>query len=152
MKNQFPSAFRKTLLNLSLLAYAVVSSGQPRQATVIRDPCLNVRWQLQADPTHPAGPGRLVEFSGSFASGDPQREQWPLIRAGDCVLVTQSTGWVTALLMAVALEPARVGESFRVRLASGLGEGSRFFGGPVVQVEATGAGAARWLYGNGRQR
>ena len=118
-----------------------------RPAEVVRDPCLQRIWQLVRNPDHPAGPGRWVEVASSLGR-EQLLESRVAIRAGDRVLVKQSSEWMEAKFGAVALESARVGERLLVRLTTGVSAAP----GPVVTVEATAAGAAEWRSERGAGR
>ena len=105
-------------------------SGPDRLIREIDDPHLGTRWLLLRDAGHPAGPGRLVPFfpqarpsfqrGNDRASGD---QGWavpmPVIRAGDRLVLEESSPVVEAHLEAVALGPAAVGSILEVRLGIG---------------------------------
>ena len=86
------------------------------------DPHLGDRWLLMSDPSHPEGPGRMViagriEAPQLAASAVPpnsavqpdRARSVPAIRAGDRLIVEESTPTVEVHLEAVALGPARSG-------------------------------------------
>ncbi len=110
-------------------------AGQVMRA--IADPAAGGRWLLLRDPGHPAGPGVLVYVAGlpgGQAGRAPAEDALrPVIRAGDRVVVEESTAVVEARLEAVALGPALAGAPFAARLA---------LGGHVVRAVALGAGRA----------
>lgn len=114
----------------------------------IDDPHTGDRWLLVRDPSHPGAPGRMVLVAG--AEGPAGRKApgaglattaWPtkhiapipVIRAGDRLVVEQSTPLIEARLEAVALGTAAVGAPLNVRLA---------IGGNVVPAIALGPGRA----------
>jgi flagella basal body P-ring formation protein FlgA len=88
------------------------------------------------DPAHPGGPGVLV------AEESVRDQRWfegaimqlhPVIRAGDRLLVEQSTAKADIRIEGIALSPATPGATLRVRLA---------ISGTVVQTVAVGQGRA----------
>jgi flagella basal body P-ring formation protein FlgA len=92
---------------------------------------------------HPGGPGRLLRVvpAGSETrkfrtddglESDPAAIR-PVIRAGDRVVVEESSAVAEARLGAVALESARAGSALNVRLE---------IGGRVVRAVALGTGRA----------
>ena len=83
----------------------------------INDPHSGARWLLVLDPSHPAGPGRLVLAEG-FADGKDLRTTvaLPIIHTGDRLTVEEHTPALDAKLEGVAMGPARDGASFQVRL------------------------------------
>jgi hypothetical protein len=117
----------------------VSSAGlEPVPGEIVReidDPHTGARWLLMRDPSHPAGPGRLV-LAGGFRNhlrpGDPGVEpSRTVIRAGDRLVVEENTPVVEARLEAVALGPAVLGSPLEVRLK---------IGGKVVRAVALGPG------------
>jgi len=126
------------------------------------DPCVGTRWRLVTDARHPEWPGRLVPIDSgkrqTKASGgrlpfenrnpaavaDAPAALSPSIRAGDRVTVSQETEILRARFQAVALEPAAVGQTLRVRLLGGtdiLNGGL----GTVLVVRASSAQEVTWL-------
>jgi hypothetical protein len=115
----------------------------------IDDPHLGSRWLLYRDPTHPGGPGRLVQAgqvyarpvqAGKAAPGEGPaagsapltgKLDRPVIHAGDRVILEEDTPVVEARLEAVALNPALAGSPLRVRLR---------IGGKVVAATALATG------------
>lgn len=89
---------------------------------------INLCWLLVRDPAHPEGPGRWVRMlqgtEGCAAAQGRQETQLspartcirPMIRAGDVLLVEETSDILDAHLEATALEPAFKGAMFRVRL------------------------------------
>lgn len=125
------------------------------------DPCLGQRWQWVADPLHPQRPYRLL-LAGATRDGATTdsavsaREEHSLqavraivIHSGDRVTVYQETGTIRARFQAIALEPASMGQSLRVRLAiSDRHQGANFVltsFGPAITVTVTGSGEAAWI-------
>jgi len=114
----------------------VVSSGSetPQPIREIDDPHSGARWMLLRNSEYPAGPGRLVLAGGPSLSrrdeGTPQRL---IIRAGDRLIVEESTPVVEARLEAIALGPAGPGSAFDVRLK---------IGGRIARVVALAPGRA----------
>jgi hypothetical protein len=114
----------------------------------IIDPCLGTRWQRMADSRHPGGPARMVvtargpALTAEHPDGQGSRSLTmppTVIRVGDLLLVEQRSRVLVAHLEAVALEPAAVGR---------VGRNSEMSAnGPVIRVEASGAGQARWIAG-----
>jgi hypothetical protein len=94
----------------------------------IDDPGLGRRWLLYRDARHPEGPGRLVA-AGALRLNRPNAASSPLpgstavpipvIRAGDRVVLEESTPIVEARLEAIALVPASKGSPLKVRLVLG---------------------------------
>lgn len=81
-------------------------------------------------------------------AGDPIRTasviaRPPVILAGDRIVVEESSGVVEARLAAIALGPAKGGESFKVRLA---------IGGKVLRATALGPGRAALVEDQGIPR
>jgi len=114
----------------------------------IDDPHTGDRWLLVRDPNHPGAPGRMVLVAGAVRPAGRKAPgagsaiaAWltrrippiPVIRAGDRLVVEQSTPVIEARLEAVALGPAAVGAPLNVRLA---------IGGNVVPAIALGPGRA----------
>jgi len=93
----------------------------------IDDPALGRRWLLYRDPRHPQGPGRLVaadapmlDHPNNSATLLPgATRSLPVIRAGDRVILEESTPIVEARLEAIALIPAFQGSPLKVRLVLG---------------------------------
>jgi len=114
---------------LSLLAAGVAAQQPERALRVIADSATGTHWLLAANPTHPGGPGRLVpERGAAIMAPVPQ-----VIRAGDRLLVVESSETVEACFDAVALEPAVLGSVFTARFTAGGGR---------VRVVALGPGRA----------
>jgi hypothetical protein len=103
------------------------------------------RWLLVRDWSRPAGPARLLLMNRAasryglkegknpaarLASGPSKA---PVIRTGDRLIVEEHTPVVEARLAAIALDPASMGASLKVRLE---------IGDRVVQVVALGPGRA----------
>ncbi len=140
-----PAASELRIAAMNLRAAAGPAGEVVRE---IDDPDTGHRWKLMRDPVHPGGPGRLVLAAGpgiepvSASSGDRKRvaisaarpaPHYPVIHAGDALLVEEHTAVVEARLEAVALGPAVEGASFRVRLKIGC---------RVVRAVAVSAGHA----------
>jgi hypothetical protein len=110
----------------------------------IDDPHTGARWLLLRDSDHPGGPGRLVLVSETRTGALPAEQTGmaalsdltplkPVVRAGDRVIVEESSPVVEARLEAVALGPAVVGSAFNVRLK---------IGGKIVRALALAPGRA----------
>jgi hypothetical protein len=107
----------------------------------IDDPHTGARWLLVRNPEHPGGPGRLVLVEGvrnqprqnKAGAGPSQAEPRTVIRAGERLIVEESTPVVEARLEAVALGPAVTGSVLEARLR---------IGGRVVHAVALGPGRA----------
>lgn len=124
--------------------------SDPARGEVLReivDPSTGQRWVLLRDPIHPAGPGQLLRDSLSPAGSESRQEPGqegrpvyrapqPVIRAGDRVILEESTPRVESRLEAVALGPARAGGALRVRLR---------LGGQIVRARALAEGRATYL-------
>ena len=84
-----------------------------------RDPATGVGWQLLRGAG--GGPGHWIQKYDSFPT--PQEEAKPnapvVIRAGDRLLVTEETSMASMQMLVVALEPARMGATLRVRTMAG---------------------------------
>ena len=141
--------------------------GTQKQAGIfmeIDDPSSGDCWLLLRDPSDPGGPGKLV--LETRRAGNPERRRnnpsntisgagstanlvsgaavsrFPVIHAGDRLIVGENTPVVEARLEAVALNPATVGSVFKVRLA---------IGGKVVRARALGPGRAAFAEEIGAQ-
>jgi hypothetical protein len=119
---------------------ALLSGGHLLREIV--DPSTGDLWLLLRDPSHPAGPGRLVLARqgagplGKTGAGTVQPlpgSEPPIVHAGDALLVEEHTPVVDTRLEAVALGPAIKGRYFKARLK---------IGGKVVYVEAVAPGYA----------
>jgi hypothetical protein len=109
----------------------------------IVDPHNGARWVLLRDVAHPTGPGRLVQATPDSEPGAQEKPGearelmfevgTPCIHAGEKVVVEEHTATVDVSLQAVAMEPARMGSSLRVRLN---------IGGKVVRTVALAPGKA----------
>ena len=107
----------------------------------IDDPKDGARWLLSRDLSHPGGPGVLTP-AGSSPSRIPRLKAGarpgatipvPVIRAGDRLILEEHSAVVDGRLEAVALGPAAVGSTLKVRLT---------IGGGVVRARALAAGCA----------
>jgi hypothetical protein len=139
--------------------------GIQKQADIfleIHDPSSGDCWLLFRDPRDSGGPGKLVRETDSAVT--PKRGQSnptiskagstvnlgsgavatriPVIHAGDRLIVEENTPVVEARLEAVALNPAKIGSVFNVRLA---------VGGKVVRARALGPGRAAFAQEIGAQ-
>lgn len=122
-------------------AQAVPSRGRSRPVEILReidDPATGNRWLLEKDEESPGGPGRMVlSIRGNMTplhrehGGRPVT--LPVIHAGDRIVLVAHTAVMDAELEAVALAPAAVGSSLRVRLK---------MGGKVLEAVALGPGKA----------
>jgi hypothetical protein len=103
---------------------------RPEIVREIDDPATGDRWLLERDAQHPGGPGRMALIGHENASATSvivSVKSWRgmletgsapvLIHAGDHLIVEEHNRMVDAVFEAVALAPAREGESFRVRLS-----------------------------------
>ena len=93
----------------------------------INDPHSGVRWLLLVNMLHPGEPGRMVRadtasgelpFTPTVGRKDLALPQ-VVIHAGEKVILEEHTHVVDARLDAIALNPAAVGGTVRVRLAVG---------------------------------
>lgn len=130
-----------------------VSAALSRGSLVreVVDPATGNRWLLERDARYPGGPGRMVlagspaaSENGKTAAGAQQpMAAFPVIRAGDLVMLVAHTAAMDAELEAVALAPAAAGDAFRARLK---------MGGAVVDAVAVARGRAQWLPNGGETR
>ena len=111
------------------------ATGGPVAVEARLDRATGYGWELVRGPA--GGPGRWLRSAAPAGSGQrtakPKRgvAAPPVVRAGDRLLVIEETPAATVRMVVVALEPARVGETLRVRppvgsrvlLAVALGEG-----------------------------
>ena len=140
--------------SLPLAAGVESSASAYAAAQAIReidDPHTGGRWLLLRDAGHPGGPGRLVlvgglrnaawekERAGAPSGATPAHDRLPpgpVIRAGDLLVVEETTAVVEARLEAVALAPAAIGSQLEVRLR---------IGGRVVKAVALAPGRAAFV-------
>jgi hypothetical protein len=128
----------KRVIGMGILA---LSSAWPLAGQVVReidDPNTGDRWLLMSGSGQPGGPGRLVLVAGlkelrQPGAGAAPSQPLPVIHSGDRLVVEENTALVQARLGAVALGPALLGGSLRLRLA---------IGGNVVEAVALGPGRA----------
>ena len=114
----------------------------------IDDPSIGRRWLVVRDASHPGGPGKLVVVPGpvpqrrvvgnqrSVATGAnaPRKTPaLPLIQRGERITVEEHTAVADVQLVAIALHPANLGETFEVRL---------MLGGSVLRARAMGPRSA----------
>ena len=103
------------------------------------------RWLLIRDARHPGGPGLLLLVSFVRVESRQTKSELkmpaPIIRAGDRVIVEESTPVMEARLEAIALGPAIAGSILNLRLV---------LGGKVVRAVAT--GPSRAIYQGEAQR
>jgi hypothetical protein len=142
---------------------AIVSGSAPAAGTPasptggpvreIDDPHTGQRWLLYRDSSHPGGPGRLVQAGSesvlgrvieaqtgsAVAAGEPP----VILRAGDRVILEESTPRVEARLEAVALGPALEGAAVLVRLK---------LGGRIVSAVAVAPGRVAMIPAAGEER
>lgn len=142
--------------NPSTHAIASASDSQRAIEEIVReidDPATGDRWLLKRNAQDSAGPGRMVllarkntlpapavNSAGSARGGVEAGDSLALFRAGDHLIVEQHTRLIDAVLDAIALSPAREGESFRARLS---------IGGRVVKAIAVAPGHAILLPDSG---
>jgi hypothetical protein len=126
------------------------SSAAPPAGEVLReidDPNTGYRWLLIRDSDRPGGPGRMVRLSNAQVEARPEAgagvslregrgQSPPVIRAGDRLIVEESTALVEARLEAVALGSALTGSPLNVRLV---------LGGNVLRAVALGPGRAAFV-------
>jgi hypothetical protein len=99
-------------------------------------------WQLVRDANHVGGPGRWLQVQAGRHCADEGPATRiatsidPAIRAGDRIVIDEETGSATVRIEAVALEPAALGKTLRVRLQ---------FGGASVRAVAQAPGHATLL-------
>lgn len=102
-----------------------------RTIRLIEDSSTHVRWMLSEDIRHPALPARLMRVTDGFSCGQPAEPDtdpsdsasemmhtFPIIHAGDALTVVQHTPVAEVHLEAIALGPAAVGQTLRVRMKS----------------------------------
>jgi hypothetical protein len=142
---QTPAGFRAPgmLVSGGLAWDEAQNTAQEDVVREIDDPHTGDRWLLVRNDQTPGGPGRLVlvaahrSASGSAAhplAGQPGEAQiFPVIRAGDTLIVEEHTARVDAVLEARALNLALAGSMLDVRLK---------MGGNVVRAIAVGPGRA----------
>jgi hypothetical protein len=119
----------------------------------IDDPATGGRWMLMRDAGNPGGPGRMVLLAQGTPSPTTARApveyagsnfdrtvSAALIHAGDHLIVEEHTRLIDASLDAVALAPAREGQTLRVRLS---------ISGHVVKAVAAAAGRATLIADSG---
>ena len=110
----------------------------------IDDPHNGARWLLMRNPDHPGGPGLLVmvpharsanqqRLTGGPLPSPVAEPLQPVIRAGERLVVEESSPVVEARLEGVSLGPAVIGSPLDVRLK---------IGGKVMRAVALGAGRA----------
>lgn len=104
----------------------------------ILDPATGAAWMLMPTPACPGCPGKLFPIASSDETSDRVVAQSalhpPVIRAGDPLVLEETSGPVQGTLTAIASQPARAGELLKVRLT---------FNGSQVCVIALGPGRAR---------
>ncbi len=108
-------------LGAALLLGCTAAAAQSASRVLV-DPWTGVCWQLAADPVHPGGPGRLVPAVSASAMPRVDRPSAPaalIIRAGDHLVVEESTADLHARYAAVAMAPAVRGGIFLARLVVG---------------------------------
>lgn len=119
-------------------ALKVGRAAAPPAVEAIQDPATGYGWELVRGPD--GGPGRWIRSAAppSFnrGAGEAKRrcEASPVIRAGERLLVAEDTPRARVRMVVVALEPACLGRTLRVRAA---------IGGRVLRAVALGAGRAR---------
>lgn len=114
----------KAGLVLVMLAAAAAAQGPMHAVRVIVDPSTGARWLLARNPAHPGGPGILVPEAGAAI---PTVEASPavvappplVVRAGDRLVIDESSPVMQARFTAVALAPAKLGEVFLARVMAG---------------------------------
>lgn len=143
-----------------ILASQIPAQGSPQKAgqsqlarnaschiiRQIQDYSTHVQWILIEDMSHPDLPARLTQARDGGSCGqpaeldskprDPDLERMyrlPIVHTGDALTVLQHTPFAMVHLEAIALGPAMVGQTFRVRLKSS---------GLFLWVRATSAGHA----------
>ena len=106
----------------------------------IDDPHTGDCWLLMLDPAHPGGPGRLLLASAGRKALQGQVrpivgpvQALPVIRPGERVALEEHSAVADAHMEAVAMGPARNGDSFNVRLK---------IGGQILKAVALGPGHA----------
>jgi hypothetical protein len=106
------------------------TTGPGTTASIVReidDPNNGARWLLLIVPHHPGGPGRLVLADAVrnevlLSKTEVQRTETPLspaIHTGERLILEEHSKVVDARLDAIALNPAAVGGTLRVRLVVG---------------------------------
>ena len=124
-------------VGLAVLVLETAAAQSAGAGRTLIDPSTHARWVLRADPVHPGGPGTLVPLASAqpLAVSAPRQSDPPriVIRAGDRLIVDESTPLLVARYAAVALAPAAAGERFLARFAAGA---------KPVQVVALGPGRA----------
>lgn len=123
----------KTKVGAVLVLVCAAASAQSASRLLV-DPWTGVRWHLAADPEHPGGPGRLVPAGVGAVAAHAAPSAPLVIRAGDRLVVEESTGDLHARYAATAMMPAARGTVFVARLT---------FTGRPVRVVALGPGLAQ---------
>lgn len=132
-----PNAGRGDSLDRHATEPATASTSIVRE---IDDPHSGDRWLLLIDPRHPAGPGRLVRADAvrnkfPLSKADVQKTDTPVppvIHTGERLILEEHSPVLDARLDAIALSPASVGGTLRVRLV---------IGGQVVRALAVAPGS-----------
>jgi hypothetical protein len=131
----------------ALLSGGQAFSSQGDLTRIVReidDPHNGARWLLMRNPDHPGGPGVLVMAPQGHSANQRRQPNGPMtgpaaeplqpvIRAGERVVVEESSPVVEARLEAVSLGPAAIGAPLEVRL---------MIGGKVMRAVALGPGRA----------
>lgn len=105
------------------LLSAVSAAGAQQSSRAIRilvDPATGLRWKLIANPACPEGPGMFVPdgFAPPSATAHPVPGGQHLVRAGERLVINESTPNLVARYTAVALAPAARGDVIFARLTA----------------------------------
>ncbi|HWT65468.1 MAG TPA: hypothetical protein VN151_05095 [Terracidiphilus sp.] len=130
----------QAILALAMASVQALGQQAAHVEHALVDPATQTKWVLQADSQHPGGPGRLVPLHSASAlvasEASNSGRAHSVIRAGDRLIVEETTQMLVARYAAVALAPAAIGDTLLARFAVGM---------KPVPVRALGPGRASLL-------